>query len=151
MMPLHLPARGRCRCGGIHLAVSAPPLMTVACHCEDCRRMSASAYSLTAMIPLGGFAVTRGTPVPGRMPGSRRHHLFCPVCMSWMFTRIEGADDRVNLRPTMLDDASWFSPFVETMTREKLAWATTPAVHSFEGFPPAERFADLVAEFAARG
>jgi hypothetical protein len=31
--------------------------------------------------------------------------------MSWMFTRAEGFDWFVNLRATMLDDPSWFTPF----------------------------------------
>ena len=56
----------------------------------------------------------------------------------------------VNIRPTMLDDPAWSAPFVETWTSEKLPWATTPAVHSYEGFPPAEDYDRLIAEFAAR-
>ncbi|MCG6857018.1 MAG: aldehyde-activating protein, partial [Salaquimonas sp.] len=31
-------------------------------------------------------------------------------------------------------------PFIETYTSEKLPWATTPAVHSFEKFPAFEEF-----------
>ncbi|HYI01679.1 serine hydrolase domain-containing protein [Hyalangium sp.] len=49
-----------------------------------------------------------------------------------MFTRPEGMDAFVNLRPSMLDDRSWFVPYIETYTVEKLPWAT-PA--------PALRFA----------
>ena len=70
--------------------------------------------------------------------------------MSWLFTRPEGIDQFVSLRPTMLDDASWFAPFIETCTKEKLAWATTPAVHSFETFPRYEDYAALVAEYATQ-
>ena len=64
-----------------------------------------------------------------------------------MFTRPQGIDQFVNLRPTMLDDASWFTPFIETCTKERLPWATTPATHSFETFPPYEDYAGLVAEY----
>jgi hypothetical protein len=42
---------------------------------------------------------------------------------------------------------------METWTREKLAWATTPAVESFEQLPQPEDFARLLqayAEFSAR-
>ena len=63
--------------------------------------------------------------------------------MSWMFTRVDGMDWFVNLRPTMLDDCRWFTPFIETWTREKLPWATTPAVHSFESLPSVEQFGAL--------
>jgi hypothetical protein len=65
-----------------------------------------------------------------------------------VFTRPEGLDDLVNLRPTLLDDPSWFSPFIETWTREKLPWATTPAVHSFEALPAYEDFPRLLEEYA---
>jgi hypothetical protein len=140
---------GGCRCGEVRLAITAPPLLTMACHCTGCQRMAASAYSLSAAIPSAGFAVTQGTPVIGGLHGATRHY-FCPSCMSWMFTRPEGLDMFVNLRPTMLDDVGWFSPFIETMTGEKLPWAQTPAVHSFVRFPPMDRYEGLIKEYAER-
>ena len=70
--------------------------------------------------------------------------------MSWLFTRPEGMDWFVNLRPTRLDDTSWFSPSIETFTSEKLPWATTAAVHSYETFPPMEAYEGLVKEFAEK-
>ena len=95
------------------MRVTAPPLVTMACHCTGCQRMSASAFSLSAAIPAEGFAVTAGEPVVGGLHGASRH-FFCGWCMSWMFTRPEGMDWFVNLRPTMLDDPSWFEPLIET-------------------------------------
>ena len=143
----HLPGDGECRCGQVRIRISAPPIMTAACHCTGCQRMSASAYSLTAMIPSSGFEVTNGAPVIGGLHGALRH-FFCPHCKSWMFTRSQAFDQFVNVRPTMLRDSSWFVPFIETYTSEKLAWAATPARHCFAKFPPMEDFAGLMAEFA---
>jgi len=143
------PLSGSCRCGDVGLLISAAPLLTMACHCTGCQRMSASAFSLSAAIPSTAFAVTRGEPVIGGLHGSPRHY-FCPNCMSWIFTRVDGMDWFVNLRPTMLDDSTWFTPFIETWTSEKLAWATTGAVHSFEKFPPFEAYEDLTRKFAAQ-
>jgi len=110
--------------------------------------MSASAFSLGAMIPTNGFKIVKGTPVARSLPRSKRHHFFCPNCMTLMFTKIEGADDRVNVRVTLCDDSSWFTPFVETMTKDKLPWAFTPAVHTYEAFPSPAEFKGLLAEFA---
>jgi len=70
--------------------------------------------------------------------------------MSWMFTRSEGLDGFVNLRSVLLDDRSWTTPFVETHTREKLPWASTPAVHSFEALPRPDAFPVLIAEFQSQ-
>jgi len=145
----NLPWDGGCRCGQVRLKISAPPLLTMACHCTGCQRMSASAYSLSAAIPGDGFEVTRGEPVIGGLHGASRHY-FCPHCMSWMFTRPEGLDWLVNMRPTMLDDPSWFTPFIETWTSEKLPWATTAAVHSFAALPAFDEFEGLTRDFAAQ-
>jgi hypothetical protein len=144
-----LPWEGGCRCGQVRFKVSAPPLLTMACHCTGCQQMTSSAYSLSAAIPADGFEVTKGEPVIGGLHGATRH-FFCPYCMSWMFTRAEGLDWFVNIRATLLDDHGWYEPFAETMTAEGLPWAKTPAVHSFEGFPPLETYQGLTAEFAEK-
>lgn len=68
-----------------------------------------------------------------------------------MFTRIAPDPGFVNVRATMLDDARWFVPFVETWTDEALLWATTPARHRYPGVPPADAYPALIAEYAADG
>ena len=143
-----LPFSGQCRCGKVRIEVSAAPIMTAACHCTGCQTMSSSAFSLTAMIPSSGFNVTEGKPVIGGLHGPQQHHYFCAYCMTWMFTRIEGVDAFVNVRPSLFDDHSWFVPFVETMTKEKLSWAQTPALYHYEAFPPLEDYEKLMGEFA---
>ena len=146
-----LPLHGACRCGDVHVTISAPPLMTAACHCTGCQKMSASAFSLTAMVPPQGFAVTQGQTRRGGLGDGQLDHQFCPRCLTWVFTRIAGMDHFVNVRPTMFEDTSWFTPFIETMTQDKLTWVTTPARHSFEAFPPMEDLPTLMAEFGQSG
>lgn len=143
-----LPFSGQCRCGKVRIEASAAPIMTAACHCTGCQTMSSSAFSLTAMIPSSGFKVTEGKPVIGGLHGPQQHHYFCAYCMTWMFTRIEGVDAFVNVRPSLFDDHSWFVTFVETMTKEKLSWAQTPALYHYEAFPPLEDYEKLMGEFA---
>lgn len=140
---------GRCRCERVTFEISAPPMVTMACHCRGCQRMTASAYSLGVLVPSEGFRVTSGEPVIGGLHGPNRH-FFCPHCMSWMFTRPEGLDFLVAVRSTMLDERRWDTPFIETCTSEKLPWVTTPAKHSYPGFPPPEAFEPIIAEFAAQ-
>ena len=112
--------------------------------------MTASAFSLSVAIPADGFTITQGAPVIGGLHGPTRHQ-FCEYCMSWLFTRPEGMDEFVIVRATMLDDASWFAPFIETYTAEKLSWAATPAVHGFEKFPPREDLESLIEDFRRNG
>jgi hypothetical protein len=109
--------------------------------------MTASAFSLSSLYSSSAFEVTQGEPVIGGLHGATRH-LFCPHCMSWLFTRPEGLEEFVNVRATMLDNGRDFTPFIETYTCEALPWAKTPAIHSFKKFPPVERYAQLVEDFA---
>ena len=148
MPNLSLPAEGGCRCGRVRLRVSANALITMACHCTGCQSMSSSAYSLSAAIPSQGFEVTEGEPVVGGLHGASEHY-FCGHCMTWMFTRPEGLDWFVNLRPTMLDDHAWFTPFIETWTREKLAFAETGAKHSYEALPEMTAYEGLIKDYMA--
>ncbi|SPH18542.1 hypothetical protein DEA8626_02081 [Defluviimonas aquaemixtae] len=138
---------GGCRCGHVRFTVDAEPLITMACHCRGCQRMTASAFSLSSLYAADSFTISKGEPVIGGLRGATRHY-FCPDCMSWLFTRPEGLDDFVNVRASMMDDCSAYRPFVETQTDEKLPWATTGAVRSFNRFRSMEEFPALLAEFA---
>ncbi|WP_434420905.1 GFA family protein [Nannocystis pusilla] len=145
-----LPWTGGCRCDRVRFRVTTPPLVTMACHCLGCQRMTAGPFSLSLLMLSEGFALTAGEPVIGGLHGPNRH-FYCPHCKSWMFTRPDGMDHLVMVRPTMLDDHAWFVPFIETATAEKLPWASTPAKHSFPDLPPPEQYGPLMQEFAARG
>lgn len=142
-----LPWRGACRCGRIELTITEPPIVTMACHCSGCQRMTASAFSLSILVPTTGFSFT-GEPVIGGIHGPDKH-FHCEYCKSWLFTRINGLDIYTNVRATMLDDHGWYAPFVETCTSEKLPWATTGAKHSFPNIPSPDVWGPIVAEFAA--
>jgi hypothetical protein len=146
-----LPWEGGCRCGEVRVRVTRPPMLTGACHCTGCQKMTGSAFSLAVTVPADGFDVTQGTPVIGGAPSELYRHHHCPKCMSWVFTRAEGFDWFVNLRATMLDDSSWFEPFVELWTSEKLPWAVTGAPYAYEAVPDLAEFDRLKTLYAAEG
>jgi hypothetical protein len=147
MSEYKLPLEGGCRCGQVRLRVTQPVMLTSACHCIGCQRMTSSAFSITVAVPSAGFEVTAGEPVLGGLHGPTRH-FYCPHCKSWLFTRPEGFDQIVNVRASMLDDRAWFQPYVEVCTAEKMPWATTSAAHSFAQAPAPEVFLKLAQEFA---
>src|SRR3546814_20469683 len=84
-----LPIEGGCRCGKVRFRITQPPLLTMACHCTGCQKMSGSAFSTTVMAPSAGFEVTAGEPVIGGLHGERARHHHCDWCESWLFTRLE--------------------------------------------------------------
>jgi hypothetical protein len=145
-----LPWEGGCRCGGVRLRVSAPPLISMACHCNGCQRMTASAFSLSLVIPSPGFALTKGSTVRGGLRTEHEHH-YCADCKSWMFTKPNGMPEIVNVRSTMLDESAWAEPFVETSTNHRLPWVRTLAKYSYAEHPPLEQYPMLIEQYRAHG
>ncbi|UWR85518.1 GFA family protein [Phaeobacter inhibens] len=144
----NLPLTGACLCGAVQLHVTAFPLLTLACHCRDCQKLAASAYSLTVMFPAEAVTAT-GELVLGGKHSEERKHYYCPTCLSFVLSRLKAASDRVNLRASLLDDLTWFTPFVEIMTEDKQPWAQVPVSHSYARFPTtAEELADLMDDYA---
>lgn len=144
-----LPWAGGCRCDRVRIRISAPPLVSMICHCNGCQRLTGTAYSMTLIVPAAGFEVTAGTVERGGLQAEHKQ-LFCSHCKSWVYTQAAGFDDFVNVRATALDDHAWITPFMETMTESAYPWATTGAPHSYPGMPPDDHFGMLVADFAAK-
>jgi hypothetical protein len=138
---------GQCRCGEVRFRAGGAPLITMACHCRGCQRMSASAFSLNSLYPEDRFEVTAGEPVLGGIKGTSRHY-FCPSCMTWVFTRPDALDGFVNARSAMFELAADHRPFMETYASEAVGWATTGAERSFEGVPQENQFSELLGAYA---
>jgi hypothetical protein len=112
--------------------------------------MTASVFATTLTVPADALSVTEGEPVLGGIHGDVARHYHCEWCKSWVFTRLPAEFGAVNIRATMLDDCSWFVPFVETQTDEKLPWVTTPAKHLFKRFPEPAEYPRLIGEYQAQ-
>ena len=128
-----------------------PPLLAGACHCTGCQKMTGSAFSITLTVPSDGFKVTVGEPIRGGLGSGVSHHMHCPKCLSWVYTRADGFDWFVNVRATMLDDDGWFAPFVELWTDEKLPWAQTGAPRSYQRDPDLAEWEELMQAYAQEG
>jgi hypothetical protein len=126
------------------------PMITSVCHCRGCQKMTGSAFSLTITLPASGLEVTKGTSVQGGVKGDEVFHHHCPECHSWVFTTTTAFEGFVNLRATMLDDPSWFEPFIELQTAERLPWVPRLAEKRFERFPGLTEYAALAADYAGQ-
>ncbi|MAT36299.1 MAG: aldehyde-activating protein [Ponticaulis sp.] len=144
-----LPLKASCLCGQVKMTITAPPICTFACHCRACQKLTGGAYSLTLMLPATGLKVEGETEIGG-LHRPELHHHFCTHCKNWLYT--DGfAEGLVNMRPTLLEDASWFIPYAETMTTDRLPGAQTGAQVSFDGFPGEADFPALMEGFARHG
>ena len=134
-----LPWDASCMCGQVKMRIDAPPLMTAACHCRGCQRLTSGPYSLTIMLPKTGFSVDGRTEIGALHKPEMQHH-FCPSCKNWVFSDGERIAGLVNFRATMLEDASWVQPFVESHVTSKLPGVVSGAKHAYPEFPrPADR------------
>ena len=148
MRDWNLPLSGGCLCGQVRFEISVLPILSLACHCRGCQKLTGSAFSLSVMIPADGFAITSGEPVIGALHKPDARYWFCDWCKGWLYTQPPPEFGIVNVRSTLIDSPGDFAPFVEVWTCERLPWVTTPAVHSFAADPPMDRFQPIVEDFA---
>jgi hypothetical protein len=139
-------SEGTCRCGAVRLRAEGAPLLTMACHCSGCQRMTGGAFSLSSMYAAERFD-SDGETVLGGIKAGTRHH-FCPSCMSWLFTVPEGLDEFVNVRSSMFDDAAEHRPYVEMYRSAALPGAASGAERSYEEFPEESEFPGLISAYA---
>lgn len=132
------PITGRCLCGGVTYSVDAEPVWQGVCHCTNCQRQTASAFSLIVGVPSRKLAVqgstlaSFNTPSEGYASTTQRH--FCSACGSPVFSTIESMPEVAFLKAGTIDDLSWFEPTAEIWTRSAQPW-----VPHFEGAARYER------------
>ncbi len=103
--------------------------------------------SLSSLYRKSDFEVTAGEPVAGGLHGTAQH-IFCPHCMSWLFTRPKGMDAFVQRARHDAGQRPRVCPVHRNLPGRDAAVAGDPGVHRFETFPPAEAFPSLLAQFA---
>ena len=138
---------GTCRCGAVRFRIAGAPILTMACHCDGCRRMSASAFSLSSLYPAERFELTEGETVRGGRK-SGPNHRFCASCMSWLFTIPEKLTDFVNVRSSTLDDAAAHRPFVDMFLSEGFEWVATGAPRRYDTAPEQADFPAVMAAYS---
>jgi hypothetical protein len=141
--------QGGCRCGKVRFEAAGDPVLTMACHCTGCQRMTASAFSLSDGYSADAFRIIAGETVIGGLHGPTRHY-HCDYCKSWLYTEPDGVEGFVNVRSTMFDEPRRETPFVEVNLSEALPWAATGAAKSYAALPVMDEWPVLIQQFAGR-
>ncbi len=132
------------------MRVTAAPLVTMACHCRGCQKLTSGPYSLSLMLPAAGLETAGATEIGGLHREESVHH-FCAHCKNWLYTSGIAGGQFINFRPTMLEDASWVTPYIESYVSERLPGVVSGAKHAFEKFPEPRQYPELIAGFAKEG
>ena len=78
---------GSCFCGSVHIEVTGKPAAMGYCHCNSCRRWSASPLNAFTLWPNGAVRITRGELLLesyNRTPRSQRK--WCRTCGGHLLT-----------------------------------------------------------------
>ena len=133
-----IPITGRCLCGGVTYSVDAEPVWQGVCHCSNCQRQTASAFSTVVGVPSKALTVQGSTLVSFKTVSegfqSTTERRFCSTCGSPIYSTIESMPEVAFLKAGTIDDISWFQPTVEIWTSSAQPWAPR-----FEGVTRYER------------
>jgi hypothetical protein len=120
---------GGCQCGGVRYELNAPVLKVYVCHCNECRKQSASAFGISAFVPRASLRVTQGTPRWwSRQAESGRviECAFCPDCGSRLWHQRAAMADLVTVKAGSLDEPIDISDAVHIWTARKLPGVLIP-------------------------
>lgn len=126
---MKIPFTGTCQCGGVHYEVNKTPIATVACHCQDCQKLSASAFSITMLIQQDTFRLIRGelkmfeTPIAS---GGSALCYFCSTCGNRVYHENPDHPGIYGLKPGGLDDTSEIIPQAHCWTSRAQPWFVFP-------------------------
>ena len=120
---------GGCQCGAVRYEVTGPVLKVYVCHCDECRKQSASAFGISAFVPREALRLTHGTPRWwSRQTDSGRvlDCAFCPDCGSRLWHQRAEMADIVTVKAGSLDEPIDISDAVHIWTARKLPGVVIP-------------------------
>jgi hypothetical protein len=132
------PLAGGCQCGAVRYTLAPPVARAYACHCRDCQKQSASAFSLAIPVDRAALRLTGALASFEKRAesGGVTTCWFCPACGVRLFHASSRAPDRATLKVGTLDDTSWVAPASHLWVSRKQPWVILdPAVPAYETQP----------------
>lgn len=123
MTQKHPEKTGHCLCGATRFAYDGPEKFMVHCHCESCRRATASAFTSFLGVADGHWRWT-GQVVQdfASSPGVTRS--FCSTCGSQMAYRSSEYPNEIHFYAATLTDQSNYVPTAHVHSDEAVSWVT---------------------------
>jgi hypothetical protein len=112
---------GRCLCGEVTFRYEGPENWRGHCHCDSCRRATASPTTTFMGVPKDAV-VFDGHPPKAYLssPGVRR--TFCGTCGTPVSYESDRHPNEIHLYAATLDDPADFAPQFHVHTEERLPW-----------------------------
>lgn len=119
---------GACQCGNITYTVSDEPLVTYACHCQDCQKRTGSAFAMGMFLPVAAVTVNGKLSEWQSLPdsGVSKSRYSCSNCGNIIYGIGSEQPDLLKLQPGTLDDTRAVHPEVHLWMQSAQAWFTLP-------------------------
>ncbi|SIN95633.1 Uncharacterized conserved protein [Parasphingorhabdus marina DSM 22363] len=114
---------GGCQCGAVRYHVSGPLPAAYACHCGECKKQSASAFSMSLPMPFDRLRVD-GTPAVFQstaFSGKAKYNYFCSVCGTRLWHSGSAPPDQITLKAGTLDNDQDIEPLGHLWVSKKQA------------------------------
>lgn len=112
---------GHCLCGGVSFAYDGPENWRAHCHCDSCRRQTASPFTTFMGVPDGAWRWTGAEPkVYQSSPGVRR--MFCGTCGAPVAYAADRYPGEIHFYAALLDDRAGFVPQGHVHWDERVDW-----------------------------
>jgi hypothetical protein len=121
---------GGCQCGAVRYEATGPILELYVCHCAECRRQSASAFGISAIVARDGLRIAKGKPRLWSRPTDGGRTLdchFCPDCGARLYHGARERLDTVSLKGGSLDRPPDLTHAVHIWISRKLPGVVIPA------------------------
>lgn len=120
--------KGSCQCGNVQYEAKAPPVLSVACHCLDCQKLSGTAYSVTLVFKAESFEVSGETNTYEAVADSGTPKIghFCPACGNRIYHVDPTMPGSIRLKPGTLDNAPIPEPQCHLWVSRKQPWVEIP-------------------------
>lgn len=138
---------GRCLCGAVRYSFDGPPLWQDHCHCESCRRATASGFTSFFSLPKASVRWTGAAKAYRSSPGVLRR--FCDTCGTQLSYETDARPGDIDLYAGTLDDPSRFRPTDHEHWDEHVPWIVPgdglPRLSAPRAMRPGEDFGPVLA------
>ena len=91
--------KGSCACGTVQYEAKQIYGPFIFCHCDDCKKTHATAFSANAAVKENEFTITQGEHVLTQYkPFPNKTRYFCSVCGSHIMHRIDEDAEHIKLK-----------------------------------------------------